>query len=378
MPWKVDSAMCLRQEFVTFASMPGANIAALCRRFGISRKSGYKWIERFRQGSALSDRSRRPHTSPKRTQAPMEQRLLLLRGDHPAWGARKLRRRLLDLGERQVPAPSVIQAILTRHGLIDPIESDKHRSFKRFERDEPNDLWQMDYKGHFAMDQGRCHPLTMLDDHSRFNLTLKACRDERGETVKSALIEAFERYGMPRCLLADNGAPWGSYGRESHWTELEVWLLRLGIRLIHGRPLHPQTQGKEERFHRTLVAEVLGRRCFEDLQQVQAAFDVFRTIYNHQRPHEALGMKVPATCYRPAQRSYPRTLAAVEYGPGQTVRKVDGSGKISWRGRPHRVGCAFAGQPVAIRPSEIDGVMGIFYCHQQVAEIDLRDQSEQE
>jgi transposase InsO family protein len=375
LPWKVDSAMCLRQEFVTFAGVPGANVAALCRRFGISRKTGYKWIERFQQGSALADRSRRPHTSPGRTDAELEQRVLDLRHRHPAWGARKLRRRLSDLGQ-PVPAASVVHAILLRHGLIDAQESARHRPFERFERAEPNDLWQMDFKGHFATDKGRCHPLTMLDDHSRFNLTLKACDDERNSTVKSALIATFERYGMPRSILADNGAPWGSYGPESNWTEFGVWLVRLGVNLIHGRPLHPQTQGKEERFHRTLKAEAIGCRRFRDVPHVQEAFDEFRPIYNHQRPHEALAMAVPASRYRPGTRAYPRELPAVEYGPGDTVRKVDVSGKISLRGQPYGIGHAFAGQSVAVRPSEIDGVMRVFYCHQKVASIDLRAESE--
>jgi transposase InsO family protein len=378
LPWKVDSFMCLRQEFVTFAGEPGANVSGLCRRFGISRKTGYKWLARFRQDPALSDRSRRPHHSPGKTAAEMEQLVVELRQRHWAWGGRKLRQRLLDLGHTDAPAVSVVHAILKRHGLIDARESDKHRSFERFERAEPNDLWQMDFKGHFATEKGRCHPLTMLDDHSRYNLTLKACGDERNMTVKTALIASFERYGMPRCILADNGAPWGSYGNQSNWTELGVWLVRLGIKLIHGRPLHPQTQGKEERFHRTLKAEVLGTRCFRDLQHVQEAFDAFRPVYNHQRPHEALGLKVPASRYRPATRSYPSTLPTVEYGPGDTVRKVDMSGKISLRGRPWKVGGAFAGQSVAVRPADIDGVMDLFYAHQKVATVDLRDESEQE
>jgi hypothetical protein len=141
--------------------------------------------------------------------------------------------------------------------------------------------------------------------------------------------------------------------------------------------LHPQTQGKEERFHRTLAAEVLGTRRFSGLTQAQQAFDEFRLVYNHQRPHEALALEVPASRYRPAARLYPRQLPAVEYGPGDTVRKVDISGRISLRGRPCFVGNAFAGQRVAARQNEVDGVIDVFYCHQKVAKIDLREQSEQ-
>jgi transposase InsO family protein len=377
LPWKVDSAMSLRQEFVALAGRSGANVSALCRRFGISRKTGYKWLERHRHAADLSDRSRRPHHSPGKTVAEVEQRVLEMRHRHPAWGGRKLRRRLVDLGHKNVPAASVVHAILTRHGLIDATQSDKHRPFQRFERTEPNDLWQMDYKGHFATDRGRCHPLTMLDDHSRYNLVLKACGDERNLTVKTSLIETFQRYGMPRCILADNGPPWGSYGTENNWTELGVWLVRLGIKLIHGRPSHPQTQGKEERFHRTLKAEVLGTRVFRDLQHAQEAFDEFRPVYNYQRPHEALQMNVPASRYCAAKRSYPSVLPTVEYGSGDKVRKVDESGKISLDGLPHKVGCAFAGQYVAVRASEVDGELSVFYSHQKVARIDLRDESVQ-
>lgn len=375
MPWKVDSHMSVRQEFVHLAGLPETNFSALCRRFGISRTNGYKWLARSRAGLPLVDCSRRPKHSPARTVPAVEQLVVDLRRLHPAWGGRKLRRRLLDLGHKVVPAASVIHAILKRHGLIDAGESDKHRSFERFERAEPNDLWQIDFKGHFATGAGRCHPLTMMDDHSRYNLLLKACDDEQTMTVKTALIASFERYGMPRCLLADNGAPWGSYRYKSHWTELGVWLIRLGINLIHGRPLHPQTQGKEERFHRTLKAEVLGTRCFRDLAHVQQAFDDFRPIYNQQRPHEALELNVPASRYRQSTRSYPTTLPAVEYAPGDTVRKVDISGQISLRGQTWIVGAAFAGEQVAIRHSQIDGLMNVFYSHQKVATVDFRGES---
>jgi len=383
MPWKVDSAMSLRREFVTFASAPDANVAALCRRYGISRKSGYKWLARHRQrpddpASALADRSRRPHASPTRTGADVERRIVELRHRHPAWGARKLRRRLADLGHGGVPAASVVHDVLVRHGLIDPARADAHRPFTRFERAEPNDLWQLDFKGHFATDGGggRCHPLTALDDHSRFNLVLKACGDERLETVRSALIGAFARYGLPRCLLSDNGPPWGSYGQDHNWTRLGVWMVRLGITPIHGRPNHPQTQGKEERFHRTLAAEAVGTRRFGDLAEAQAAFDAWRPVYNQQRPHQALDLATPATRYRPGPREYRPTLAPIEYGPGDAVRKVDAGGFISYRGRTWRVGGAFVGEPVAVRPSDAEGRCDVFYCHQRVAKLELRDDTE--
>jgi transposase InsO family protein len=385
MPWKVDSTMSLRREFVTFASARGANFSKLCERYKISRKTGYKWLDRSRASpddltGALSDRSRRPHASPKRIEAAVEKRIVELRGKHPAWGARKLRRRMLDLGQSDVPAASVVHDVLVRNGLIDPDQSSKHRPFERFEREEPNDLWQMDFKGYILTDDGvRCHPLTALDDHSRFNLVLKACGDQQIPTVKAALIEAFERYGLPRCLLSDNGPPWGSYGQDNNWTRLGAWLVRLGITLIHGRPNHPQTQGKEERFHRTLTAEAIGTRRFRDLAEAQAAFDAYRPVYNQQRPHEALGLATPATRYYPATRLYDPSAATrpLEYAPGDAVRKVDAFGRISYRGTSWKVGTAFIGERVAVRPAgEAEGECHVFYCHQRVAKLQLRDETE--
>lgn len=379
MPWKVRSPVSLRDEFVSFASQADANVAALCRRFGIARKTGYKWLARFRAGGrdALADRSRRPLTSPARTGEAAEQRVVALRREHPAWGARKLKRRLEALGHACVPARSTVNGILARHGLIDPAASAAATPHVRFERERPNELWQMDFKGHFATgDGGRCHPLTVLDDCSRFNVLLRACGDERLETVRGALADAMRRYGMPEQILSDNGPPWGSFGRDGNWTRLGAWLVRRGVRVLHGRPSHPQTQGKDERFHRTLKAEAIGTRQFRDVPDSQARFDAWRDVYNLQRPHEALpGMATPAERYAPSPRPFAEAPPPVEYGPADTVRKVCGKGCVSFRGTPWRVGHAFAGEPVAVRPSETDGLMQVFYCHQRVAEIDLRGQS---
>jgi len=266
-PWKARSPMSLREEFVAFARQPDANVAAACRRFGVSRKTGYKWLARAAAGHGLADRSRRPRASPARTGQAVEQLVVDLRAEHPAWGARKLKRRLEDLGHAGVPARSTVNSILARHGLIDPAASAAARPMVRFERAAPNELWQMDFKGHFATgDGGRCHPLTVLDDHSRFNVVLRACADERLETVRAALADAMRRYGMPAAFLADHGSPWGNAAAAAadRWTALGVWLVRRGVGLLHGRPGHPQTQGKEERFRRTLAAEAIGARSFRD------------------------------------------------------------------------------------------------------------------
>ena len=213
MPWKEVTTVSLRLDFIKLALTTDANFSQLCRKFGISRKTGYKWLHRYlEEGSAgLRDRSRRPHTSPNRTSATMEQRVLSLRDKHPAWGGRKIHKRLEVLGMDNVPPPSTITEILRRHGRMDPQESIKHRPWQRFEAEAPNQLWQMDFKGHFPLVNGeRCHPLSVLDDHSRFCLGLQACGNERRETVQGRLTAIFRRYGMPEQLLVDNGPPWGT------------------------------------------------------------------------------------------------------------------------------------------------------------------------
>jgi transposase InsO family protein len=371
MPWQEVSTMSLRQEFVAQAMQQGANVRELCRRFGVSPKTGYKWLGRFaaRGASGLCDESRRPRHSPTRTANAVEQAIVELRDRHPGWGARKLCRRLHDVGWRQVPAPSTVQAILVRHGRIEPAESAKHTAWQRFEHALPNALWQMDFKGHFAIAAGRCHPLTVLDDHSRYNLCLQACADEQGHTVQSHLTHSFRRYGLPLRLLIDNGPPWGD-SSDNPYTPLGAWLIRLGIRLCHSRPYHPQTLGKDERFHRTLKAEVL-REAFADLPSVQRRFDRWRMIYNFERPHEALGMQTPARRYTPSTRSFPETLPPIEYAPGDIVRQVQRPGFLSYRSRRFRISKAFVGYPVALRPTTVDGVLDIFFCHQKISQIDL-------
>lgn len=375
MPWKECSAMSLRYEFVTFALCHGSNIRELCRRFEISPKTGYKWISRYLQGDVwgLKDHSKRPHTSPGRTADELEESVLTVRDEHPAWGGRKIRRILLERGFSHVPAPSTITDILSRHGRIKPEDHSLHKAWKRFEHEAPNRLWQMDFKGDFPLEiGGRCYPLTVLDDHSRFSLCLKACFDERRSTVQPLLADTFRRYGLPECMIMDNGAPWGGKGGYT-FTHLTVWMIRLGIYVSYSRPYHPQTLGKDERFHRTLKVEVLANHQFHDLMHCQKMFDDWRDIYNTIRPHEALGMKTPAKCYHPSLRPFPETLEPIEYGPGDIVRKVQSKGELSYKGHAFRVGAALQGYPVALRHTDEDGVMNVIFCHQKVAQINLND-----
>jgi transposase InsO family protein len=386
MAWREESIVSQRLEFVTLASAEGANIRELCRRFGISAPTGYKWLGRHREVAAcpvdragasdgepwLQDRSRRPHRSPGRTGDAVEAVALRVREQHPAWGARKIRAVLISRGI-DVPATSTVHAILSRHGRIDPAQKEKHQAWQRFEHDRPNALWQMDFKGHVPMHRGgRCHPLTILDDHSRYSIGLWACGDERSVTVRSRLVDAFRRFGLPERLLCDNGPPWAMpHAEGGKHTGLTVWLLRLGVRTVHGRAFHPQTQGKEERFHRTLKAELLSRMDLRDLAQAQDAFDTWRGTYNLKRPHEALGMGVPASRYTPSTRTYPETLPGVEYADGEVLRRVRSNGLIKYRDADWCVGQAFSGERVAIRPGPADGRLMVCYGPHPVGEIDL-------
>lgn len=360
-----------RREFVQLARQEGANRRELCRRFGIHPDTGYKWLERFAAGdSELKDRSRQPHTSPTRSDAVVEGLVLAVRDAHPAWGARKIARCLERDGVKP-PAVSTVHEILRRNDRIVPPPGGA-RASQRFEMPAPNMLWQMDFKGWRPLGDGeRCHPLTVLDDHSRYLLSLEACANEQGRTVQNRLELVFRRHGLPDAFFVDNGSPWGGSSSQ-RWTRLGVWLLKLGIRILHSRPYHPQSRGKNERFHRSLEAEVFALRRLRDLVDAQRAFDAWRTVYNFERPHEALGQDVPASRYRPSPRSMPSRLPNVEYDAHEIVRTVPTTKDyISFKSRRWKVPQAFRGERVAIRASAVDGHYGVFFGAHQIATIDL-------
>jgi transposase InsO family protein len=374
MVWMEKSTVSLRQEFVRLASLDGVNRRELCRRFGISPKTGYKWLARAcdAQPSALTDRSRRPHTSPTHSCAATEQAVLALRREHPAWGGRKIARRLADLDQAQL-APSTVTHILRRHGLITPEASQAAQPWQRFEHDAPNSLWQIDFKGHFATLVGRCHGLTLLDDHSRFNLLLSALARTDTAPVQAQLTQAFRRYGLPLRINADNGPPWGSPSAGGRsLSELAIWLIRLGVRVSFSTPYHPQTNGKLERFHRSLDAEVIAGKNFKDHASVQRTFDAWRQTYNCERPHEALAMAVPVERYRASAVSYPDRLRDIEYPTTDTVVIVGWNGLIHFHGHKLRTSTALHRLPIGIRPDpERDGVHDVYFCHQRFMQIDL-------
>jgi hypothetical protein len=229
----------------------------------------------------------------------------------------------------------------------------------------------MDFKGQCPTRAGWVHPLTVLDDHSRYSLCLQCLPDQRAPGVQAALTATFRRYGLPDVLLVDNGSPWG-HGRGTGWTALTVWVVHVGSRVCHSRPYHPQTLGKDERFHRTLDRELLTGQQWRDLPHCQAACDRWRRLYNTARPHEALGLAVPASRYRPSLRAFPERLPPIVYPAGLPVRKVQSGGHCSFRGYAVPVPQALVGYPIALRPTARDGVYDVLFCHQEITQIDLR------
>src|SRR5688572_16126758 len=348
-----------RKEFIRLFQQSDVNRRELCRRFQVSPKTAYKWLARATAGETgwARDQPRRPHVSPARSSAAIEAAVLEIRDTHPTWGARKIRWRLRHR-QKDVPAASTVHAILARHERVpSPAQP---AQYTRFEHPAPNDVWQMDFKGRFPLgDRQICHPLTTVDDHSRYALCLQACTNEQRETVQQHLERTFRHYGLPNAFLVDNGVPWGTCS-EVRWTKLRVWLLKLGIDVIYARPYHPQTKGKNERFHRTLKTEVLSMTTFRTMRDLQKAFDRWRHVYNTERPHQSLDYDVPANRYRPSSRSLPSKLPEPEYEEGTIVRRASQLkanlrfGKQRWR-----VPEAFRGELLAIRPLAMDGRFGI-------------------
>ncbi len=372
MPWQEHTTMSLRQEFVTRATQEGANVAALCRQYGISRNVGYKWLRRSRNGD-LTDQPRTPHHQPRRCPPATEAAVVAMRARHPWWGGRKLEVKLRESGLADVPRPSTITAILQRHGVLAPRQERQPPATRRFEHAAPHDLWPMDFMGHRALQTGRVHPLTILDDHSRVLLSLTACPHEQLETVWAQLTACFARYGLPRAILTDNGPPWGT--SRGGITRLDAWLLRLGVELWHGRFRHPQTQGKVERIHGTISVEAFGTQTFRDLTAAQVAFDAFRAIYNLDRPHEALGYAVPMTRLQPSPRLLPDELPPPVYASDDAVRRVRSQGAIGFANRSWFISRGLIGEDVAVRPTAEEGVYTVHFCHRQVGQLDLHRSS---
>jgi transposase InsO family protein len=364
MAWKTMDVHEQRVRFVVEAAQRARSFSALCAEYEISRPTGYLWLRRYREQGVqgITEQSRKPHHSPRRTNAACEERVVRARQRYPDWGARKLK---VVLGREGLHLPrNTIHHILVRHDLVRE-EERLPAAVQRFERGQPNELWQMDFKGPKGWPQA-VGPLSVLDDHSRYLITLTANGSTHGKLVREQLEEAFQRCGLPEGMLMDHGTPWWSMGSSCGNTRLSLWLMRLGIRLCWSRIRHPQTQGKVERFHGSLQ-RALVRRGFPQ-RHIQSWLDAYRWEHNHVRPHEALGMRTPASVWRPSLRSYQPQTPRWEYPQGAWVLKVDCQGKLEIGGRRWKISKAFSGERVQV--VRIGRRIMVFYCTTLIRELD--------
>jgi putative transposase len=366
MPWEATDAMKERTKFVLEwerrwkeAEGGPVNMAELCRMFGVSRQTGYKWVERFRGAgfaiTGVEERSRRPHRSPEALPAELEDLIVEARKRWPKWGPRKLHRKLVEANPgKRVPGPSVMAKVLKRRGMTTP-----RRRRRRLRAagvaapfsgcDAPNDVWCIDFKGWFLTGDGRrCYPLTLIDAFSRYLLRCEALLEPDGDHVRPILDSAFLEFGLPAAIRSDGGPPFASTG-PARLTQLSVWLLQLGIRVEIIAPGKPQQNGRLERLHRTLEEETASPPA-RDVRAQQRAFDPWRREYNHDRPHEALTLRTPASVYAVSARSYPRPLVKLELDPFTQVARIDKNGSITWHRRPLFISSALKHEYVQIEP----------------------------
>ncbi len=368
MPWNEVEVQEERIRFAVLAELGERPMAALCREFGISRETGYKWWRRYQKRgvAGLEERSRRPRASPLRTPVEIERRVVELRRKTPDWGARKLR---VKLAQQGVELPVItIHRILLRYGLV--AEQDRGRpALKRFERDRPNELWQMDFKGvPAAWRTAGLMPLSILDDHSRYLLDLRARQQTAAQGVREALEEVFSDCGLPQQMLMDHGTPWWN-SQGAGWTRFSVWLMQQGIELRFSGIRHPQTQGKVERLHGSLQRALQRRGRPRRRRDWQGWLDAFRHEYNHERPHEALGMATPASRWLPSQRRFDPRPKRWEYAEGEWVRRVGVNGGLWLRGVRWEISRALAHEYVALQ--RVGDRILVRYCRTTVREIDL-------
>ena len=371
MPWEERKVSQVREEFVKRVLAQEASKSALCREYGISRPTGDKWIARYLRGEQLDDRSRTPVRMPGKTSTETEALIVSYRQAHPAIGAKKIRRILENKGYDELPCVSTINRILDRNGLITRQASLADTPQRRFEKLRPNEMWQADYKGHFAMGDGqRCHPLNIIDDYSRFNLCCQAQHTETFEEIKPVMVRLFREYGLPFSFLCDNGNPWGTV-QSTGFTRFEVWLMELGVLTLHGRIRHPQTQGKEESFNRSMTRELLKNARISDFADAQRQFDVYRDFYNNERPHHALNLETPSQHYTPSTRAYPEQIPEWDYPEDCELRQVKDSGFFTYGGQGYFLSEGFAGKQIAVRPSHIRGCISLFFRQFRIARIDV-------
>jgi transposase InsO family protein len=352
------------------------SFASVCRRFGVSRRIGYKWVERYEAGGVdgLKDQPRAPHRCPHRTPDEVRDQLIELRKEFPHWGPKKLRDVLLTRHpELRLPAPSAIGALLKSAGLIRPRRRRVHTppSLIPLEPGErPNDLWCVDFKGHFALgDRTRCYPLTITDHVTRYLLKCESLAQPRESPVRVHFERAFREFGLPLRIRSDNGPPFASKA-VGGLSALSVWWIKLGILPERIEPGKPQQNGRHERMHRTLKAEATTPPQ-PTMAEQQRTFDRFRGLYNDLRPHEALGQKTPASRYEPSSRVMPDRLRSPEYPETMKVRRIDRTGCLCFGGKPFSFASVLAGEPVGLELVEED-TWEVFYGPILLAELHLR------
>lgn len=369
MPWKTESVMDQRVEFVIRAEGGDESLAELCREYGISRPTGYQWLERYREvGSitGLAEHSRRPLNSPGRTDSTITAAVLALR-DEKGWGGPKLAQVLSQRGIKVAPATA--QRILKREGrVIKPVVG---KTTIRFERAECNEMAQMDFKGEYTLrSKGKCYPLSFLDDCSRYAHGLWPLESTGGDGVKQTLEGYFREHGVPQSILMDHGTPWFSTTNRHGLTWVAVWLIKQGVVLKYSGIGHPQTQGKVERFHRTLKARTKHRGEPATMAEWQEWSAEFLQEYNHERPHEALDMKTPAEVYKAVNlRPYQEQPRQWEYRGG-LIKRLNTQGMLYYQQQTYFVSEALAGERV--RVDELDGKLLVTFRHLTVREIEVR------
>jgi putative transposase len=351
MPWKECHVMDERLRFVA-RLLEGEKMAPLCAEFGISRKTGYKIFDRYKDCGleALTDRNRRPFRQANRLPAPIEARIVRLKREYPSWGAPKIREKLRQQAAvSHLPAISTVHAVLDRHGLVKRRRRRRHpaRGTELSRPTEPNALWCADYKGEFMLgDRRYCYPLTITDFASRYLLTCEALSTTQEKFAFTVFERTFKGFGLPHTIRTDNGVPFASAHALYGLSKLSVWWLRLGIHIERIQPGHPQQNGRHERMHLTLKTEATKPAAANVFQQ-QARFDTFLERYNHGRPHQALGMKVPADLYARSPRVY-RGLDELTYPFHDHTITVTRCGRICFKRRKVNLSHVFAGQNVGV------------------------------
>lgn len=379
MPWKERTIMEERLRFVA-RLLEGEGMSEVCREFGISRKTGYKIFNRYKDDGleALTDRSRRPVRYANQLAQPVEAMIVRLKKEKPHWGARKIRELLVTrlAGDVRIPAKSTVHAVLDRHGLVSQA---RKRPRQRAEGTalsdalSPNDLWCADFKGEFKLGDGRyCYPLTVTDQASRFLLACEAFESTKEAGVIEAFRRLFAERGLPNAIRSDNGLPFASPNGLYNLSRLSVWWLRLGIALERIKPGHPQQNGRHERMHLTLKKEATRPPGANMLQQ-QVRFDAFLSEFNTERPHEALAMKVPASLYEPSLRPY-QGLPEIEYPFHDRDALVTHCGRICMYRKKINISTVMAGQRLGIKEVD-DGIWLISFMHYDLGYIDLEQRT---